>query len=474
MKVKAYFENIHKIILTYLRAAEKEIKVAVAWFTDPELFNELCKKAQQGIDIHIILINDQINCGLGKLNFVRLRNLGGRVDFLNIEKFNKMHHKFCVVDQKVVITGSYNWTNQARKNEENITVIEEHVQICQDYVDIFSKLLSPNGQQIDVSPEKLKTRLEMIKSCILLDEIEGIAKQIEKLKPVVETYSIQSIHQSLEQGKFQKALEEITRYLKNFTAIIVSEDYEIVELKFELKILELQLESITNEQSDIERDVILFNRRQFEILGDLTKEILRIKAAYLQLLVDLAEVECDEEVESKKEDAKQAEQDYKDYSDEYVEIKQKEVIQLNKDSEKDLKTMFRKACNICHPDKVPVDQKEEATAIFIKLKSAYDNNDVSLVKEIYSSLLQGNFTHTQASVLKEVELLRSAITEIKHKLENHLKALYLLKKDPVVVAMQNIGDSEDKWIAFLQSKRQNLEKERLYWLAGLEQLSRGA
>ena len=68
MRVKAYFEDIHKIIIANLRSAEKEIRVAVAWFTDPELFNELCKKAQQGIDIKIILINDQINCGQGKLN----------------------------------------------------------------------------------------------------------------------------------------------------------------------------------------------------------------------------------------------------------------------------------------------------------------------------------------------------------------------------------------------------------------------
>jgi hypothetical protein len=473
LKVKAYFENIHKIILNYIESANKEIKVAVAWFTDPELFNALCKKAQQGIDIKVILINDQINCGQGKLNFFRLKNYGSQVEFLDVEKFNKMHHKFCVIDESIVITGSYNWTNQARKNDENITVIEGNAQICQDYLDIFSKLLNPNGQQTAISPEKLKTRLEMIKSCILLDEIEDIAKQIEKLKPVVGMYSIESIHQFLEQGKFQKAVEEITRYLKNFTAIVVSEDYEIVELKIELKILELRLESITNEQADIERDLILFNRRQFEILGDLTSDILRMKADYLKYISDRAERVRGENIQSKKEKAKQAEQDYADYSEEFVEIQQQNVIRLDEMSEKELKSIFRKACNLCHPDKVPLNQKEEATNIFIKLKEAFDNNDIAQVKAIYHNLKQGNFTETQASILKEVELLRSAITEIKHKLESSLQVLRSLKKDTVVVTMQSIGDSEDKWIAFLQSKRENLENERMKWLMTLAELERG-
>ncbi|MFW1935069.1 MULTISPECIES: phospholipase D-like domain-containing protein [Acinetobacter] len=474
MRVKAYFEDIHKIIIANLRSAEKEIRVAVAWFTDPELFNELCKKAQQGIDIKIILINDQINCGQGKLNFIRLKNYGCQVEFLDVEKFNKMHHKFCVIDGSVVITGSYNWTNQARKNEENITVIEGNVQICQDYLDIFEKLLNPSSSsfEIAISPNAVKTRLEIIKNSILLDEVENIAVQVGKLKPVIQTYSLGGICRCLEQGEYQQAVEEIANYLKNFTAVIVSEDNEILELKFELKILELRLEAITNEQSDIERNLILFNRRQFEILGDITKEILRAKAEYHKYLSDEKD-NNKETANSKKEEAEQAEQDFTDYSEEYEEIRQTIVDSLDEMSEKELKLMFKKACNICHPDKVPEAQKEEASEIFIKLKDAYDNNDIAQVKIIYANLQKGNFTHTKASILKENELLRSAIMEIKYKIESNLNILKNLKQDDVVVAMQSIGENEEKWIAFFKSKRERLESELLYWLAALDNLKKG-
>ena len=142
-------------------------------------------------------------------------------------------------------------------------------------------------------------------------------------------------------------------------------------------------------------------------------------------------------------------------------------------SEKELKLMFKKACNICHPDKVPEAQKEEASEIFIKLKDAYDNNDIAQVKIIYANLQKGNFTHTKASILKENELLRSAIMEIKYKIESNLNILKNLKQDDVVVAMQSIGENEEKWIAFFKSKRERLESELLYWLAALDNLKKG-
>ena len=61
-------------------------------------------------------------------------------------------------------------------------------------------------------------------------------------------------------------------------------------------------------------------------------------------------------------------------------------------SEKELKSMFRRACNLCHPDKVPEHQKAEASEIFIKLKEAYDSNNVEEVEIIYSNLQKVNLS----------------------------------------------------------------------------------
>ena len=54
-----------------------------------------------------------------------------------------MYTKFCVIDNQVVITGSYNWTNNAEfKNEENISIIENN-EIASDYSVKFRQLISP-------------------------------------------------------------------------------------------------------------------------------------------------------------------------------------------------------------------------------------------------------------------------------------------------------------------------------------------
>jgi phosphatidylserine/phosphatidylglycerophosphate/cardiolipin synthase-like enzyme len=40
-----------------------------------------------------------------------------------------MHDKFCVIDNQVVVTGSYNWTNNAEfRNDENITIEHDQAQ----------------------------------------------------------------------------------------------------------------------------------------------------------------------------------------------------------------------------------------------------------------------------------------------------------------------------------------------------------
>jgi len=42
MQTQAYFEDIQRQIKIELREAKESIFVAVAWFTDPELFELLC------------------------------------------------------------------------------------------------------------------------------------------------------------------------------------------------------------------------------------------------------------------------------------------------------------------------------------------------------------------------------------------------------------------------------------------------
>ncbi|WP_172658537.1 J domain-containing protein [Campylobacter corcagiensis] len=54
-------------------------------------------------------------------------------------------------------------------------------------------------------------------------------------------------------------------------------------------------------------------------------------------------------------------------------------------TKKELKTIYKKAVNLCHPDKAK--KKDEANEVFIELQSAYESRDSSRVISIYINLL---------------------------------------------------------------------------------------
>ena len=51
-----------------------------------------------------------------------------------------MHHKFCIVDKEILLTGSYNWTKSAAdRNQENLLVTEDP-KMVKAYLNEFEKL----------------------------------------------------------------------------------------------------------------------------------------------------------------------------------------------------------------------------------------------------------------------------------------------------------------------------------------------
>ena len=89
------FDNIRNQIIQEIQAAKYFIWIAMAWFTDPILYNELLKKKQQGLIIEIVVDDNEKN-----------RNAEFNLDaefpthWLTIQSFYKniMHDKFCIID----------------------------------------------------------------------------------------------------------------------------------------------------------------------------------------------------------------------------------------------------------------------------------------------------------------------------------------------------------------------------------------
>ena len=52
---------------------------------------------------------------------------------------NIMHHKFCIIDLKTTIHGTYNWTKAAQYNKESIS-IDRNRETAEKFADEFMRL----------------------------------------------------------------------------------------------------------------------------------------------------------------------------------------------------------------------------------------------------------------------------------------------------------------------------------------------
>ena len=108
---------IHKI-----SNATKRLKICVFTISDDRISQAIASSHKRGLDIKIITDNDK-SFDMGS-DVGTLSKMGIAVKMDSTP--DHMHHKFMVVDDRAVITGSYNWTQSAaRYNHENILLTEE-------------------------------------------------------------------------------------------------------------------------------------------------------------------------------------------------------------------------------------------------------------------------------------------------------------------------------------------------------------
>lgn len=149
---KHTFENCEEELLNELEKAEHSIFAAVAWFTNPKVMEVLIKKANEGVDIVLLLDQGHEPDGNDKGDMKNYNFISkyGTLPFLvcpclNLnENFGKeyqniMHHKYCIIDNKTVVHGTYNWTIKAEYNDEDMTT-DSNEKSVSDFCDRFKKL----------------------------------------------------------------------------------------------------------------------------------------------------------------------------------------------------------------------------------------------------------------------------------------------------------------------------------------------
>lgn len=191
--ITTHFSDIRSFLKTEIHKAEREILIAVYWFTNQELFDLLIDKLKEGVKVSLIIHNDFINNRVGGLNFQSFIDRGG--DFYFSTPENPMHNKFCVIDELTLINGSYNWTYYAEsKNRENILVIKEESEVINSFYNEFKRLKNVSSQLTKIEPiSKFEIGINdtLNQRTYLAEDILFKAKQDSNLELVEKAFEIE-------------------------------------------------------------------------------------------------------------------------------------------------------------------------------------------------------------------------------------------------------------------------------------------
>ena len=123
-------------VVSMLRTCKKTLDIAIFSLTLDSIAEAILEAYQRGIKVRMIADDE---CAKNKGSNVKLIASVG-VPCKTDNAIYHMHHKFAVLDGSVVIMGSFNWTGQAVKyNQENILFYEDK-NIASQYAQEFERL----------------------------------------------------------------------------------------------------------------------------------------------------------------------------------------------------------------------------------------------------------------------------------------------------------------------------------------------
>lgn len=141
--VETYFspdDGTEDRIVELIEAAESEIAMMAFTITSDPISDALIAAHQRGVLVHGVVEESQYYSNTGH-DFDRLTEAG--IDLLLDSNTFNMHHKVMIIDEQVVVTGSYNFSRSASEFNDENTLILWNADIAHQYLDEFDRIM-PN------------------------------------------------------------------------------------------------------------------------------------------------------------------------------------------------------------------------------------------------------------------------------------------------------------------------------------------
>jgi phosphatidylserine/phosphatidylglycerophosphate/cardiolipin synthase-like enzyme len=137
--IDVYFspeDGVAQHVLARLNQAQRSIRFMTFSFTSDPIADAMLRKRAAGLQVQGVFEAQNAN-GTGS-EFNRLRR--GDITVVPDGNCYIMHHKVIIIDDRTVITGSYNFTSSAeRYNDENLVIIDDS-EVAQQYTEEFNRV----------------------------------------------------------------------------------------------------------------------------------------------------------------------------------------------------------------------------------------------------------------------------------------------------------------------------------------------
>jgi phosphatidylserine/phosphatidylglycerophosphate/cardiolipin synthase-like enzyme len=138
--LETYFspdDDVANVILDLLSDADESIYFMAYSFTSDDLAEAILSRAQDGVTVAGVMDESQIKSNQGgEYDSFAQAGIDVRQDGIG----GLMHHKVFIIDNQIVITGSYNFSRSAEeRNDENILVIY-NTDIAQEFLKEFKRV----------------------------------------------------------------------------------------------------------------------------------------------------------------------------------------------------------------------------------------------------------------------------------------------------------------------------------------------
>lgn len=129
-------DGVRDRIMALIGDARESIRFLAFSFTSDELSQAIIARAQEGVRVQGVFDEGQLNTPGGEFALMLAAGLDVVVD----GNPDKMHHKVMILDEAVVITGSYNFSASAEaRNDENVVFIFSP-EVAKAYLDEFARV----------------------------------------------------------------------------------------------------------------------------------------------------------------------------------------------------------------------------------------------------------------------------------------------------------------------------------------------